>query len=142
MERTSNRTTNKRTARRKTSTNQKHNNDTTRATRKNSKSIPTNHLRQTQPLMDNSKYYAGLYVIYDKVSQQILGPVALHKHDAAAIRSFTDVASLQNSIVGKHPHDFELCRLGYLTHSAHIEGTHAVILTGEQWLNSQQAADA
>lgn len=84
-----------------------------------------------------------LYAVLDLVADNIIGGIQLHRHEAAAIRTFGDIASAENSLVHMHPTDFALVRLGHLTDTHELEPDYAVVLTGVQWLAAQQPqADA
>lgn len=87
--------------------------------------------------MDTAKYNSGIYAILDTVAKQIQGGLYLYKHDASAIRFFSDVATMKDSIVGKHPQDFDLIRLGYLTHSNEVETEYRMVLKGSAWVATQ-----
>lgn len=81
----------------------------------------------------------GLYAIVDKVAQDIAGPITFHKHPATAVRLFTDVISQEGTIVSKHPDDYELVRLGYLTHDHDLIPARETILTGAAWKASRES---
>lgn len=86
-------------------------------------------------------YHAGIYAIYDKVAGQILGGLHFHKHEAAAIRFFSDVAAMANSQVGQHPADFELVKLGWITvDNKTIVPDYSLVLSGEKWAAAQAPA--
>lgn len=85
----------------------------------------------------------GIYAIYDTKAQDLLGPPTLFAHAAPAVRWFGDVATLPDSQVGKHIHDFELVRLGYYdldldADKPFIAPDFEVILTGTAWAAAQQ----
>lgn len=87
-----------------------------------------------------SGHATKLYGIYDVRAEGIIGNVVSHRHDAAAVRMFGDIASDKQSIVGQHVSDFELWYLGTLDlESGAIDLTAApsVILSGAVWLASQ-----
>jgi hypothetical protein len=77
----------------------------------------------------------GLYCIYDRLAGIILGPVQLHRHDAAAVRTFDEIARMENSTVGRHPADFALIRVGhlYIDEEVAVHAETVVILEGSQW---------
>lgn len=81
----------------------------------------------------------GIYAILDKVAQDIIGVLITVRHEAVAIRTFSDAAHAQGSRIPIAPKEYELVRLGYL-HDATMEliPDYAVIITGEQWLAAQQ----
>lgn len=83
--------------------------------------------------MDLTKYQAGLYAIKDLMAQSLVGGIYAHKHEAAAVRFYCDVAAAKDSLVGKHPQDFDLLRLGYITHSEELIPDLATILKGSTW---------
>lgn len=56
----------------------------------------------------------GIYAIYDRVSNTI-GNLMMAPALAAAIRTFTDIASKPDNLVGQHPEDFDLIQVGTLT---------------------------
>lgn len=80
----------------------------------------------------------GIYAIYDNLAKAILGGLHLYKHDAAAIRFFSDIATTANTQINKHPSDFDLVRLGFLENEVELTPLHEVILTGANWLAAQQ----
>lgn len=80
----------------------------------------------------------GLYAIVDHVSQDILGILQIHKHEAAAIRMFTDIAAMPNSQVGLHPADYALVRMGWLNDDLTIAPENTSILEGSVWAAAQQ----
>lgn len=88
--------------------------------------------------MDLSKYQSGVYAINDTVAAQLVGGLYAHKHEAAAVRFFCDVAAMPDSLVGKHPQDFDLIRLGFVTHEHELVPDPAVILKGSTWAAAQQ----
>lgn len=87
--------------------------------------------------MDTTKYQVAIYAILDLIAGTILGGLQLHKHDAAAVRFYSDVAAMKDSLVGRHPQDFDLVKVGYITHDNTIEPTHQLILKGSMWLAAQ-----
>ena len=80
----------------------------------------------------------ALYAVRDLVAGMIVGVIQLHRHEAAAIRTFGDIASMPDSLVRLHPADFDLIRLGYLGDDQQIEPDFAVVITGAQWAATQQ----
>lgn len=79
-----------------------------------------------------------IYAIVDKKADDIIGGLALHKHEAAAVRSFTDVASSDKTMINRHPEDYELVCLGGITENHTIIATERpiVVLTGAAWAAS------
>lgn len=100
----------------------------------------------------------GIYAIYDKVAHGIVGGLHLHKHQAAAERFYNDVMGTRDTVVGQHPEDYDLIRVGTLMESDgflpelevvlksgnanDIECQTAVVLSGVQWvaIHAAQAA--
>lgn len=79
----------------------------------------------------------GIYAILDLVADMIVGGLQLHKADAAAIRIFDELARDEKTILGKHPQDFALLKLGNLTEGHDVEPDSSTVLTGKQWLALQ-----
>lgn len=91
--------------------------------------------------MDKGKG-AGVYAIFDKVAVMLVGGLYLQKHDAAAIRFFHDVASAEQSLIRRHPGDFQLIRLGAVDEEGNVLAEREVILEGSSWAAVQQQGDA
>lgn len=84
---------------------------------------------------------AGLYAIVDTLAADILGntnAITLHKHEATAVRFFSDIAGTQGTLINQHPEDCELHRLGWLMEDNTVVPDHAVIITGKLWAAAQQ----
>lgn len=79
-----------------------------------------------------------IYAIYDLTARAIVGQLAMFRHDAAAMRFFSDVASQRETIVGMHPQEFELIALGMIDENQNVIPNREKILTGEQWLAMQE----
>lgn len=86
----------------------------------------------------------GIFAVLDTVKQSIIGNdpggLMLHKHPASAIRMFTDALSDPQTILHKHPDDFDLVHLGYLEEDNTITvqpGPDNIVLSGKQWRISQ-----
>lgn len=92
----------------------------------------------TEGKMDNTKFQNAIYAVLDVIAHQLVGGLYLHKHEAAAVRFFADVATMPDSLVGKHPQDFDLVRLGYITHDNVLEPEHTVILKGSIWAAARE----
>lgn len=84
--------------------------------------------------------YTGIYAIYDNQAREYVGGLLLYRHDAAAIRSFGDIARDPQTMIARHTADYELHKLGMFDPSTGhltvgIEGDgKSTILTGEDWL--------
>lgn len=86
-----------------------------------------------------------LYAIRDIIARDIIGPIHHFRHEAPAIRLFTDVAARQGTAINEHPGDYELIRLGHIDeeddgHTLTITADFHVVLTGSQWLAAQSKA--
>lgn len=79
-----------------------------------------------------------LIAIIDKVTNDIVGPIMLHRHSAPAIRVFDTVARMDNSQVGQHIQDHELWQLAELDDDTlEITANKILIITGTSWVASQ-----
>lgn len=83
---------------------------------------------------------SAIYGILDLVAGALIGQVPLHvfRHEAVAIRFFTEVAGLENGQVNRHLADHNLVRLGYLFEDTELVPDFATVLTGATLLASQQ----
>lgn len=84
---------------------------------------------------------AKIYAIRDTVAESIIGGLQLHKHDAAAVRTFGDIAADPQTQLHRHVADFELVCLGRLNGLDEIEADYTVIITGAQWAAAQKPAE-
>lgn len=85
----------------------------------------------------------GIYAIYDKLAEDLIGGLHAHRAEPAAIRMFTDVAGMEGSRIGMHPNDYTFVRLGWLEHKDGqftIVPDYAVVLEGSAWAAVQQNA--
>lgn len=86
--------------------------------------------------MSNRK---GIYTIVDTLAKAQVGPIQLFRHEAPAVRFFSDVAGMQDSQVNLHPSDYALVRLGWLEdETLEITPEMAVIIDGQTWAAAQQ----
>lgn len=85
--------------------------------------------------MNNNK---GVYAIIDTKADDILGILHMHKHEAAAVRFFSDIALQKGSLIGAHPEDFVLVKVGQLTDNHNIEPCFRIVLEGAAWAAAQQ----
>lgn len=81
----------------------------------------------------SASHRATLYAIFDRVTQEIVGVIQHHRHEATAIRFFADVCSMPDSIVARHLTDHELVQLGHIDEQLQITPEYKVLLTGQQW---------
>lgn len=84
--------------------------------------------------------HSNIYVVHDKVAASIIGGAHLHKHDAAAVRFFADIASIQDSQIARHPHDFALYRVGSIDLETGVltAETPEVVIDGASWIAAQR----
>lgn len=81
----------------------------------------------------------GIYAILDLLSESYAGTVLhIFKHEAAAVRFYNDVAGTPDTMINKHPEDFDLYRLGYIDENNLLVAEHQLIFTGKQWQLLQQ----
>lgn len=80
-----------------------------------------------------------IYAVYDNVAKALVGGLYLHKHEAAAVRFFADVASDPQTLIAKHPQDFDLVRLGHINDLA-IREDYCTVLKGSTWIAAHTAA--
>lgn len=63
------------------------------------------------------RFTAAIYGIYDNKAEEFPGRfLHVHRHEATAMRDFTELCTDPNTAMAKHPDDFDLVRLGYLDH--------------------------
>lgn len=74
-----------------------------------------------------------LYMLYDKVSEMVVGQMLLYKSDGPAIRSFHE--GLAGEHLRNHAEDFDLLFLGEQLEDGTIvpEASPVVTATGAQW---------
>lgn len=80
----------------------------------------------------------SLYQVMDRVAQQPMGPLFASRHDAAAIRMFTDGLKDERTSLHQHPEDYALVHVGYQeTTSGKVEGLEEprLVLSGKQWVD-------
>lgn len=83
----------------------------------------------------------SLYAVRDNVAGMLIGGIIVVRHEAAAIRTFGDIASQPDSIVRLHPADFDLLRLGHLDDAMQLVPDFGVVITGAQWHAAQQPTE-
>lgn len=76
----------------------------------------------------------NLYAIIDNKAEDIIGGIQIHRHEAAAVRMYNDVANTEGTMLNKHPGDFDLVQLGHLDEKNQIVENYKMVMTGEQWL--------
>jgi len=80
-----------------------------------------------------------LYQVYDTVGQNVLGPIITVKHDAAAVRIFTEALKDQKTALAQHPQDYVLLYLGTQDDDTGVIVSEMpkTVLTGKQWKDMQ-----
>lgn len=82
-----------------------------------------------------------IFAILDTVANALIGGLLLHKHEAAAVRFYSDVATMKDSQIARHPQDFNLLQLGYLDDEHQLVPDYRVVLTGENWLAANASTE-
>lgn len=85
-----------------------------------------------------------LCVIRDRLAESI-GPVMVFTAGPAAIRSFSDLAVDPQTMISRHPEDFDLMQVATIDEgSGEVTplSPPLVLLTGVAWLAAQKPADA
>lgn len=90
--------------------------------------------------MDNPLVRAGLYAIIDLLAEDVVGIIQQHRHEATAVRFFSDVASQEGTVVAKHVNDHALVRLGYISEALTLIPDYAVVITGATWAAARAAS--
>lgn len=75
----------------------------------------------------------SLYLIFDIKAESTSGPLMSLPNDAVARRTFQDALTGQGSILGSHPEDYELRKVGMIDRvSGEVVGRpHEVVITGD-----------
>lgn len=79
-----------------------------------------------------------IYAIFDNLAMTITGPLMTFKANAAAIRTFSDIAGDAQTNIGKHPADYDLLQVGHIDDQGNITVYRETVITGEQWLAAQE----
>lgn len=74
----------------------------------------------------------SLYAIIDSVTDTILGVIQMHLNAASAIRTLYDLAASPETMINKHPEDYDLWLLGSLTNDHRILPNKMRLITGAQ----------
>lgn len=85
-----------------------------------------------------------LCVVRDRLAESV-GPVMIFPAVPAAIRSFSDLATDQSTLVARHPGDFDLLHVASIEEgSGEVTplSPPVVLLTGVAWLAAQKPAEA
>jgi hypothetical protein len=86
----------------------------------------------------------GIYAIYDKSAQAIVGGLHLYVNDAAAIRFFGDVAVDPQTFVARHIEDHDLIKIGVLDEvNALVTDClqYVEVITGTAWKAAQTSTE-
>lgn len=80
-----------------------------------------------------------LLAIYDNKAQDLAGTPFLVRHYAQGVRMFGDAARAPDSPVRAHVEDYDLICLAMIDddNPTLVTPSYEVIITGEQWKNSQ-----
>lgn len=90
----------------------------------------------------------GIYAVRDTVADDIIGGLHLFRHDAAAVRMFTDAINDKGTRLNAHPEDHELIKIGFIDESGQYFGAADdevgfngpdLVITGKQYLQATQA---
>lgn len=82
-----------------------------------------------------------LIIVEDKLGHDIVGPITLHKNSVTALRMWDDICRMEKSALSAHIADHQLVCVGYIDDESKdwkIVPDHQILITGEQWLASQQ----
>lgn len=85
----------------------------------------------------------NIYAIRDLVANSLLGGLHLFRHPAPAVRFFGDIAADQQTMIARHPQDYDLIRIGALDEDTFVVTPlpiPEVIITGAAYVAAQQAA--
>lgn len=63
----------------------------------------------------------GLYMVYDRLANSVIGQIVLAESHGSATRDFHDALGNKDSQLSKHPADYDLLFIGFLTTSGVIE---------------------
>lgn len=81
----------------------------------------------------------GIYAIYDNKAEEIAGnfnKLHIYRHVAAAIRFFSDMLGDTQGI-GRHPEDFDLYQMGFISLDNQIVPEKNLVITGKALLHAQ-----
>lgn len=84
-----------------------------------------------------------LCVIRDRLAESV-GPVMAFAAIPAAIRSFSDLALDPQTMIHKHPEDFELLQIAEIDERSgqlRVVEPPVLLLSGVQWVAAQKPAD-
>lgn len=76
-------------------------------------------------------------LIRDNVAQDIAGTISVVRHEAQAVRYFSDIAVDPNTMINRHPADYDLLQVGLLEDDLTITPTQRTIITGAAWKAAQ-----
>lgn len=92
----------------------------------------------------------NIYMIWDKQQETLIGSPWITTKDGAAIRDFTEMCGNTQLVLGQHPEDFELWKLGQIDvesgsiHAGDLtignDGRHR-IFTGKLILDAKERDD-
>lgn len=76
-------------------------------------------------------------IIRDNVAQDLAGPITIVRHEAQAIRFFSDIAVDPQTMIYRHPTDYDLIQIGVLEDDLTLTPTQRTIITGAAWKAAQ-----
>lgn len=81
----------------------------------------------------------SIYAIYDKVAMAQYGALVMQAHDGPVQRLFFDLLADKDQPMSRHPGDYELWRIAYISDDLIVTGAEIeVIATGMQFLLSNE----
>jgi len=84
------------------------------------------------------KVYSNLYVVFDKVAEEIFGGIIRVPNDEVARRAFHDLLAQKDSPIANHRGDYDMHRIGTIDNLGFIQTPEAntTIARGQDWLDA------
>lgn len=84
------------------------------------------------------KVYNNLYVVFDKVAEEIFGGIIRVPNDEVARRAFHDLLNQKDSPIATNKGDYDLLKIGRVDNFGTIPGTDytETIARGQDWLDA------
>lgn len=80
-----------------------------------------------------------IYGVFDRVAGSVTGGLMLFAADAVAVRTFGDICRDPNTMMARHPNDYDLVRLGILADNGEIGGVEfTTVITGAAFAATQE----
>jgi len=92
-------------------------------------------------MIDNTpKTYNNLYVVFDKVAEEIFGGIIRVGNDEVARRAFHDLLTQKDSPIASHRGDYDLHRIGTIDNFGFIQcpESNTTIARGQDWLDANK----